>query len=197
MKSFLGEILRALTWNPVNEALYVLYKKLATKITGDNSLYSRKNKVLGIVLMLMTLPSLLLCLMTYSFFTLQWSDLQKYYANARQVEYQDNTYEIVLSAPHKPEKKTTFLSKLMLETSGFYFSKPSEFFGDYSKGNIMLFERPLYIPWTAITECRKIDYKKFNKMRFHIDKANVFVEIALWDFLKPLCIQNDIPVVEE
>lgn len=197
MKSVLGEILRAFAWLPSNNIIYVLCKKLATKVTGDKSLYSKKNQVLGIVFTILTVPLFLLCLMTYSYVTLQWSDLQKYYASSRQVEYQENTYEIVLSAPHKPEKKTIFLSKLMLDTSGFYFAKPSEFFGDYSKGNIMLFERPLYIPWTAITECRKIDYKKFNKMRFHIDKANVFVEIALWDFLKPLCIQNNIPVVEE
>ncbi len=101
-----------------------------------------------------------------------------------------------MKTPEKSDQETTYYVKLMLNGEGFYFSQPTQAITGTSRGDVIIFEHPLFIPWASIKECRKIQYANRNRMQMRIDKANVLFEIAPWDFLKPLCIKNRIPVVE-
>jgi len=139
---------------------------------------------------------LLIVMWTYFELKSPWVSLQEHYAFNESAEYQKNEYEIVFSTKENEERKTFYYTKLMLDNTGFYFALPTEFHGPISNGNIFIFLRPLFIPWTAIKECRKIQYAGHSKMRFQIEMTNVLLDIALWDFLKPLCIKKGIPVIE-
>ncbi len=196
MKKLFCKTIDILTWNPTNSLVYLLFKKLASKITGDNNYKSNKNEFLAIFFIFLSVLMIILCMLLYSYYSLPWSSLQRHYAFYAPVEYQNNDYEIIMKTPEKLDQKTIYYVKLMLDNKGFYFSQPIEYFGPISRGNIMIFEHPLFIPWTEIKECKKIQYRNYNKMQLHVDKANVLLEIALWDFLKPLCIKNRILIRE-
>lgn len=196
MKKTFSEIIRAITWNPVNSLFFLLFKKLSSKITGDDNYKSNKNELLALFFIFLSVLMIILCLLAYNYYQSPWANLQRHYAFYNPVKYQTNKYEIVLRTPENSDQKTTYYIRLMLDSSGFYFSQPIEYYGPISRGNMIVFEHPLFIPWPAIKECRKIQYDNYNKMQIHIDKANVLLEIALWDFLKPLCINNKIPIIE-
>lgn len=196
MKKLFCKTIDILTWNPTSSLVYLLFKKLSSKITGDNNYKSNKNEFLALFFIFLSVLVIILCVLLYSYYSLPWSSLQRHYAFYAPVEYQNNDYEIIMKTPEKLDHKTIYYVKLMLNSEGFYFSQPTEHSSPISRGNIFVFEHPLFIPWASIKECRKIRYSNHNKMQIRIDKTNVLLEIALWDFLKPLCLKNKILIVE-
>lgn len=176
------------------------FQKFSPAITRDENYKSNKNLIRVLLMMffgMFLLPlAVLTAMFTYDALKSPWASLQKHYAFYDHAEYQENEYEIALSTKENVEQKTFYYTKLMLTKTGFYFASPTEFHGPISRGNIIIFLRPLLIPWAAIKECRKIQYAGYSKMRFQIEKTNILMDISLWDFLKPLCVEKGIPLIE-
>lgn len=141
----------------------------------------------------------LIGLMYFLYSTSPWAALEKHYKSELLTTYEDNTYEIRLIEADNNKKKAFYYVKFALTNSGFFFSRPIEYhiFGGYNQnGNIIIFHRPLYIPWSSIKMCKKNEYPNFNKMEIQLVDTDTSIEIALWDFLKPECEKRGIPLHE-
>jgi len=88
-----------------------------------------------------------------------------------------------------------------LDDKGFAF-KPLRYASENLRSGVTLTHKPIFIPWTAIKICEKIDYPDpydkngIDSVRLTIDKLQIKIQLKVWDFLKPECEKRGIPVYE-
>lgn len=196
MKKFANEIWSVLSWNPLGGLIYLIFRKLSAKITRDDNYRSNKNEFLALFLIFLSAIIIALIVLFYSYYSLPWSSLQKHYAHYAPVEYQENEYELTIRTPEDLEHMNLYYVRLMLNGKGFYFSRPINLRSGSYRTNVFVFEHPLFIPWASIQECKKAQYENHYEMQMKIENTKVLLELALWDFLKPLCAKYEIPIVE-
>mgnify|MGYP001496655692 CR=1 FL=1 len=188
---------------PIFWYLYVWrpqFQNFSATVTENKNHKNNKGLIRALLMMLFLwflLPlAVLIIVFGYLELISPWASLQKHYASNKQIDYQKNEYRVALSIDRE-EEKTFYSIKLKLSDTGFYFSSPTEFRGPTSRGNITMFLQPLFLPWSAIKECKKVQYKDYSKMRLKTDNTDVLIDMSHWDFLKPLCIEKGIPLIED
>ncbi len=85
----------------------------------------------------------------------------------------------------------------MLNNTGVNISKPLNYSGGIIKdptSERMMSHNPLYIPWSALTQCIQTETKLIT---MPVKNTDVSLQLALWGFLSPLCEEKGIPTLHE
>ncbi len=127
-----------------------------------------------------------------------WTQLAIHHTNSQPVQYQADTYRLRLIRQALEYEDHIFHIKLMLDDSGFFFSKPEKHYGGINKGHRDKKRppafSPLHIPWDAITQCTQTETKLIT---MPVKDTDVSLQLALWAFLSPLCEEKNIPTIYE
>ncbi len=196
MKKLTHKVLIGLTTLSSGLVLFhFISMKVSSRITGDEDYKSFKNELLTICFILTCLMATVFGVSLYTSLASPWTKLQQHYANDTPVEYQDGKYKLVLNTRENEKQKHIYDVKLSLYNDGLYLSRPINHFFNRSE-TTLFFEDQVFIPWNAIKECKKLHFDNIDKMQMYINKSNILLEISLWEFFKPLCIENGVPVKE-
>lgn len=198
MKKHIQKVLTGLTTLSSGLVLFhFISMKISSRITGDKDYKSFKNELLTICLILTCLMTTILSLSYYTYSKSPWAKLQENYANDSPVEYRKGLLILNVQTSEYFYTGHIYVLNVIFNKNGIYFSTPVKHTNNGSN-TLVFFERPLFIPWKAIKECKKLRKTNFDgqKMWIVIDRPNFVLQISLWDILKPLCITNGVPVKE-
>lgn len=172
--------------------------QLSSMPAGQDAKSTVKTWIYVIVLMVpIFVPIALLESITFrkkNFTNSGWEQLSTHYNNSTPIEYQDNTYRLGLIRKGYQDTPYTFHTKIMLNEDGLYFAAPHQYYSRGVKNAKPTNYPPLHIPWNAITQCIQTDTKVIT---MPVKDTDVSLQLALWDFLSPLCEEKNIPTIYE
>lgn len=178
--------------------LLLIPRHLASKITKDRDIRSNKNELWAFVILFIFIVVLMYSLMSYAplraSYRSGWKSLEKHYAFTNPDPYQNNDYTLTLLTKGSEESiRHHYSVKLRLGDTGFYFSSPSEYRHNQNYIKIPAFHLPLFIPWSAITQCEN-SYN--SKITLKIKNSETLIQLRLWSFLKPMCQEKGIKIID-
>ena len=178
--------------------LLFLPRNLASKITKDKDIRSNKNEFWAFVILFIFIIVLMYSFMSYAPLRISyrsgWKSLEQHYDFVNLGPYQKNDYTLTLLTKGSGESiRHHYSVKLRLDDTGFYFSSPSEYRHNQNYIRMPAFHLPLFIPWSAVTQCEN-SYD--SKITLKIKNSKTLIQLRLWSFIKPMCQEKGIKIID-
>lgn len=164
---------------------------LVSKITGDADIRSSRNDFWALsTIFILIVGSFFLCMILVIY--PKWKSIEHGYTNVNSNDHQAIEHTLALLTKGGG-RSHHYRIKLKLDDTGFYFLSPSEYRHELTHIKSPKFHTPLFIPWSAITQCEN-SYN--SKITLKIKNSETLIQLRLWSFLKPMCQEKGIKIID-